>query len=116
MIGYPFAHDFDGAGFERVVEKIKKQLNPETLSLIAPELPSSISNNCRESDSDHYYTLEVKNPVIRSVVRRNLKKARQALKLERASDIGESHRMLMDEFIQRIHPPARVKNMMSKFM
>ena len=114
LIGYPFEHEFDGGRFERVVNKIKKQFNPETLSLIAPQLPSSISNKCQESDSDHYYTLEVKNPVIRSVVRRNLKKARQTLRVERASDIGELHRMLMHEFIQRVHPPVRVENMMSK--
>ena len=112
LVGYPLEHEFDAAGFERVVEKIKEQFDPETLSLIAPELPSSIAHHCLESDSDHYYTLEVKKPVIRSVVRRNLKKARQALHVERAPAMGESHRVLMNEFIQRVHPPARVKNMM----
>jgi len=114
LIGYPFKHEFDGARFERVVDKIKKQFNPETLSLIAPELPSSISNKCQDQDSDHYYTLDVKKPVVRSVVRRNLKKSRQALRLERVSAMGKPHRELMDEFVQRAHPPARVKNMMSK--
>ena len=114
LIGFPFENEFETAGLERVIDKIKKQFNPEHLSLIAPELPASICNDCLESDSDHYYTLEVKQPVIRSVVRRNLKKARQALRVERASDMGEPHRVLMDEFIQRVDPPARVKNMMSK--
>ncbi len=114
LIGYPFEHEFDAAGFERVVDKIKKQFNPEILSAIAPELPASIFNNCLESDSDHYYTLEVKKPAIRSVVRRNLRNARQALRVERTSNMGEPHRVLMDEFIQRIHPPDRVINMMSK--
>lgn len=114
LIGYPLEHEFDATGFERAVDKIKKQFNPETLSVIAPELPSSISNNCLESDSDHYYTLEVKKPDIRSVVRRNLKKARQALRVERASNMGKPHRVLMDEFIRRVDPPVRVKNMMLK--
>ena len=114
LIGYPFETEFNASGLVRVVDKIKKQFNPELLSLIARELPSSIVPNCLESDSDHYYTLEVKNPVIRSVVRRNLKKARQALRLERASHLSKPHQMLMDEFIQRLHPPARVENMMSK--
>ena len=114
VVGYPFEYEFDAAGFKRVVEKIKKQFDPETLSLIAPELPYSIANHCLESDSDHYYTLEVKKPVIRSVVRRNLKKARQALRVDRASAMGEAHRVLMDEFIQRVHPHTRVINMMLK--
>jgi hypothetical protein len=114
LIGYPLSQEYDNAGLERVIENIKKQFNPESLSLIAPELPASISNKCRESDSDQYYTLEVQKPVIRSVVRRNLKKARQALVVQRASSMDESHRVLMDEFIQRVHPPARVINMMSK--
>lgn len=114
LIGYPFEGESNPVDVERAVDKIKKQFNPEFLSLIAPELPSSILHNCLESDSDHYYTLEVKNPVIRSVVQRNLKKARKALRVEQASDMEQSHRELMDEFIQRVHPPARVINMMSK--
>lgn len=114
LIGFPFEDEFDTAGLERVIDEIKKQFNPELLSLIAPELPSSIGKDCLEGDSDYYYTLEAKKPVIRSVVRRNLKKARQALHVECASNIGESHRLLMDEFMQRVHPPARVKNMMLK--
>ncbi len=114
LIGFPFEYEFNTAGLERVIVRIKKQFNPELLSLIAPELPASICNNCLESESDHYYILEAKQPVIRSVVRRNLKKARQALRVERASNMGLPHRVLMDEFIQRVHPPARVQNMMSK--
>jgi hypothetical protein len=114
LIGYPFEHEFDIAGFERVIEKIKKQFHPGTLSLIAPELPFSISKKCQESDSDHYYTLEVKSPIIRSVVRRNLKKARQALGVERSANMREPHQALIDEFVERINPPARVKNLMSK--
>ena len=114
LIGYPFEAEFDSADLVRVVDNIKKRFNPELLSVIAPELPASISNKCRESDSDHYYILEVENPVIRSVVRRNLKKARKVLHVERGTHLGEPHRMLTDEFIQRIHPPARVGNMLSK--
>ena len=114
LVGYPFEYEFDAAGFERVVNRIIKQFDPETLSLIAPELPSVIANNCLEIESDHYYTLEVKKPVLGSVVRRNLKKARQALRVERASAMGDPHRVLMDEFIRRVHPHTRVINMMSK--
>jgi hypothetical protein len=114
LIGYPFEAEFESADLVRIIDKIKKQTNPELLSLIAPELPASISNKCRESDSDHYYTLEVECPVIRSVVRRNLKKAGKALRVERESHLGNPHRLLMDEFIQRVDPPARVQNMLSK--
>ncbi len=114
IIGYPLEHEFDLTGFEAVIEKIKKKFHPGTLSLIAPELPSSISKKCQESDSDYYYTLEVKSPVIRSVVRRNLKKARQILALERSSSMHESHHELMNEFVVRINAPVRVNNLMSK--
>ena len=114
VIGYPFKHEFDVAIFEAVIEKIKKQFHPETLSLIAPEMPSSIANKCQESDSDYYYALEVQSPVIRSVVRRNLKKARQALAFERSSSLRESHHELMNEFLDRIKAPVRVNNLMSK--
>jgi hypothetical protein len=114
LIGYPLNHGFDIDRFERLVGEIQKRFNPQTLSLIAPELPPSIANNCRERSSDQYYTLEVENPVIRSAVRRNLKKARRASRLERAGGMGEPHRKLMGEFIRRVDPPVRVRNMMSK--
>ena len=114
LIGYPFERDFDVANLECTIEKTKKQFHPRILSLITPELPSSISKTCQESDSDHYYTLEVKSPVVRSVVRRNLKKARQALEFERSGSMHKSHHVLMDEFVDRINPPVRVKNLMSK--
>jgi hypothetical protein len=84
------------------------------LSVFAPELPAPISKNCRESDSDDYYTLEVKTPDIRSVVRRNLKKARQALAFERSSCMRKSHHELLNEFVDRINAPVRVNNLISK--
>ena len=114
LIGYPIEHEFDLDGFEAVIEKIKKQFQPRTLSLIAPELPSSISEKCQESGRDHYYTLVVKSPVIRSVVRRNLKNARLALKLERSARMHASHHELMNEFVDRIDAPVRVNNLLNQ--
>ena len=114
LIGYPIEREFELAGFEAVIEKVKKQFHPRTLSLIAPELPSSISEKCQESGSDEYYTLVVKSPVIRSVVRRNLKKARLAVELERSTNMHASHLELMNEFVDRIDAPVRVNNLLSK--
>ena len=114
LVGYPLKRDCILEEFEGVIEKIKKQIRPRTFSLIAPALPLSISTICKERDSDHYYTLDAEKPIITSVVQHNLKKARQALIIERSSSMQIDHDELMREFIDRVKPPVRVQNLLFK--
>jgi hypothetical protein len=114
LVGYPLGRDFILEEFEHVVDKIKKQIHPRTISLIAPQLPPSISSICKACESDHYYTLDAKKPTIAGVVNRNLKKARQALTIERSASMFKVHDELMHEFIDRVNLPNRVKNLLFK--
>jgi hypothetical protein len=114
LVGYPLERNFILEKFECVIEKIKKQIRPRTISLIAPELPLSISTICKESDSDHYYTLNAEKPTIPKVIQRNLKKARQTLRIERSSSTRSAHDEVMREFIDRVNPPVRVQNLLFK--
>lgn len=114
LVGYPLERDFILEKFEGVIEKIKKQIRPRTISLIAPALPLSISTICKQSDSDHYYTLNAKKPTIPKVIQRNLKKARQTLSFERSSSMRSAHDEVMREFIDRVNPPVRVQNLLFK--
>lgn len=114
LIGYPLQDRFDPENFESVLEKIKSRFKPARISLIAPVLPDCLVSNCRERDSDHYYTLGTQNPVLRSPVKRNLRKAARRLTIERAVRMGNAHQVLMHEFVRNAQPPMRVKNLLFK--
>ncbi len=114
FIGYPLQDRFDPANFDSVLEKIKIKFKPTRISLIAPALSEDLVPNCRERDSDYYYTLDARNPVLRSPVKRNLRKAARRLKVERAVHMGDAHQVLMHEFVQNVEPPVRVKNLLFK--
>ena len=114
FVGYSLQQQFDSAKFEGVLEKIKRKFKPGRLSIIAPEISERISPLCRETNSDYYYTLDVRHPVIRSPVKRNLKKAAQRLTIECAARMGDAHQALMREFVNRANPPERVKALLLK--
>jgi hypothetical protein len=114
FIGYPLRHEFALDEFEAVLEKVKKKFRAGRISLIAPELPQRLDAGCREKDSDTYYTLDTRLPTLGSAVRRNLKKAGRLLTVERAVHMGDAHHELMQEFIKRVSPPLRVKELFFK--
>ena len=114
FIGYPMQSRFDPLIFESVLEKIKRKFKPGQISLIAPELPEHLLSDCRERNSDYYYTLKTRNPVIRSPVKRNLRKAARRLRIARSERMEGAHQVLMHEFVQNIDPPVRVKNLFFK--
>jgi len=114
LIGYPLDDRFTTKKLEAVVVKIRKNFRPEFISLVAPELPPSFASTCRESESDVYYALQTQRPVIRSGLKRNLKKARRELRVESSPHMQEVHRELMQEFIERAKPPDRVERLLFK--
>lgn len=114
LIGYPLADNFTRVALEAVFTKIKKIFHPEFISLIAPEIPSYLVATCRENQSDAYFTLKTQKPIIRSPVKRNLRKARQNLRVEISTNMQDSHQELMDEFIARTPMPERVQRLLSR--
>ena len=114
FIGYPLQQQFKLAKFEDTLERIKREFKPGRISIVAPEISQRISAHCRETNSDYYYTLDVRNPVIRSPVKRNLKKAAQRLSIERAVRMENAHQELTAEFVKRVNPPERVKSLLFK--
>jgi hypothetical protein len=114
LIGYPLQHDFGWVEFKSVLEGLKKKFQPERLSLIAPELAQFFVAACEETESDYYYTLDVRSPFLGSAVKRNLRKAARLLSVERADFMSGPHHELMQEFTQRAKPPRRVQELLSK--
>jgi hypothetical protein len=114
LVGYPLEDNFTSNRLEAVYSKVKKKFRPEFVSLIAPEMPPFLSATCRESQSDAYFTLETQKPVIRSTVKRNLRKARQNLRTDFSSSMQELHLKLMQEFVARTLLSERVKKLLFK--
>jgi hypothetical protein len=97
---------------EAVLKDIRQQFQPGRISLIAPSLSPDLTATCRERESDHYFILETGAPVIRSPVKRNLRKASHQLTFERTTCTSGAHLELMQEFVQNVNPPERVKNLL----
>jgi hypothetical protein len=114
LIGYPLEDHFTPDQLEAVFAKVKKRFHPEFVSLVAPQMPPSLTAACRETESDAYFTLEAQRPVIRSPIKRNLRKARQNLRMEFSSGMQDVHRELMNEFVGRAQLPERVKKLLYK--
>ena len=114
LIGYPLEDNFTCDKLETVFAKIKRKFRPEYVSLIAPQIPTSLAATCQETQSDAYFTLEAQKPVINSPLKRNLKKARQNLSVEFSSSMQDVHRELMHEFVARALLSERVKELLYK--
>ncbi|MGD2100271.1 MAG: hypothetical protein PVG35_22075 [Desulfobacterales bacterium] len=112
LIGYPLADNFTCDALETVFSKIKKTFRPEFISLIAPEIPSALAANCREHQSDAYFALKTHEPIIRSPVKRNLRKARRNLRVEISTHMRASHQELMHEFVARTPLSERVERLL----
>lgn len=113
-VGYPLMKDFKREQFETVLEKIKKKFRPRRLSLIAQDLSQELCARCSERESDFYYTLDPGESAMGSEVRRNIKKAKQRLTVERSTGMGDNHQDLMKEFVDRMVPSLRVKDLLFK--
>jgi len=116
LVGYPIRNEFLIDAFENLVAEIQKRFQPRRLSLVAPSLPRSMHHTCRERESDYYYTLDIPVLVLKNSVKRNIKKAQQLLRVERSPRMEAAHQSLMQEFVHRIDPPARVRELLSKML
>jgi hypothetical protein len=114
LIGYPLEDNFTPDQLESVFVNVKKKFHPEFVSLIAPQIPPALAATCQEAESDAYFTLEAQKAVIRSPVKRNLRKARHNLRVEFSSGMLDVHRELMHEFVGRTILSERVKRLLFK--
>jgi hypothetical protein len=114
LTGYPLKDNFSPDLLEAVFAKIKKEFRPEIVSLIAPRMPPALAEICHETESDAYYTLDAQKPVMRSPVKRNLRKARQDLSVEFSAVMQDDHQELMHEFVGRTRLAERVKRLLFK--
>lgn len=109
VVGYPLEGVFSGAELERVVGDACKRFRPETLWLIAPELPGVLAAPGDERESDHYYTLELQRFEMKTRLGVIVARASRTLTVERGREISKAHRELIAEFLERERPAPRVQ-------
>jgi hypothetical protein len=114
VVGYPLEGKFSPDGFKNIFEKVKTQFRPKHMSLMVPELPPSIAPACQEKQSDYFYTLDIEKFTLKGALKRVVNNASENLSLERSTVIGEAHDELAREFIKRVNPPPRVRELLSK--
>jgi hypothetical protein len=114
VVGYPLERGFRVDELERVFGQIIRMFRPSYVSLIAPELPHSICLSCRERESDRYYTLDLRHGTAGVRPKRAVMKAMEHVTLETAKSLSRAHRDLAEEFLYRVNPPARVRELLFK--
>jgi len=102
FVGYPLKEPFEENQMRNALEKATKRFKPESVSLIAPSIPSSL-NDCIHPPSDHYYRLELSALSISQKLRNMLKRAGGELSVEKNKNFDEEHRKMVEEFL-KTHP------------
>ena len=76
FVGYPLKEPFEEKRMEKALEDAIKRLKPESVSLIAPSIPSSL-NDSPHPPSDHYYRLDLSDSFHFSKIEKYVKAGRQ---------------------------------------
>lgn len=102
FVGYPFKELFEENRMKNALEKAIKRFKPESVSLIAPSIPSSLSD-CIHPPLDHYYRLDLSTLSISQKLRNMLSRAGRDLSVEKNRNFDEEHRKMVDDFL-KTHP------------
>jgi hypothetical protein len=102
LVGYPLKEPFEEKRLGRALEGVVKRFKPESVSLTAPSVPSSL-RDCSHFPSDHYYRLDLSSISISQKMRNMLKRAGRELSVETNQKFNEEHRKMIVEFL-KAHP------------
>ena len=98
FIGYPLHGGWDEHNMVAAIEETKAHYSPESISIIAPEQPSSFKNTA-PSTNDAYYRVPLSHLVIPKKVRYMLKRARREVKITIGS-FSREHKRLLNAFLR----------------
>jgi len=102
LVGYPLKEPFEEKRLGRALEDAVKRLKPESVSLTAPSIPSSL-NDRPHPPSDHYYRLDLSSLSISQKLRNMLKRAGGELSVGKNRSFDEEHRKMIGDFL-KAHP------------
>jgi len=99
FIGYPLKEPFDEKRMGMALQNVIKRFKPESVSLTAPAIPSSLEN-CAHPPVDHYYRLDLSSISISQKLRNMLKRAGRELSVEKSKKFDGEHRKMVEEFLK----------------
>jgi len=102
FIGYPLLESFEEKRMKIALEDAIKRFKPESVSLTAPAIPSSL-NDHPHPPSDHYYRLDLSALSISQKLRNMLNRAGRELSVGRGRNFDEEHSKMVDNFLET-HP------------
>jgi len=102
FVGYPLKEPFEEKRIRSALEDTIKRFKPESVSLIAPSIPSFL-NNCIRPPSDLYYRLDLSALSVSQKLRNMLSRAGRELSLGKTKNFDEEHRKMVDDFL-KTHP------------
>ncbi|MBI5252746.1 MAG: hypothetical protein HY912_24890 [Desulfomonile tiedjei] len=112
VVGYPLEHEFELDRFERALGRIIKAFQPINLSLIAPQAPMSFQAAFVERNTDSYYSLDLPAAVPTGTLGRMVRKAKETGTVEQATLLKEANRELAREFVERVAPAPRIRELL----
>ena len=111
LVGYPLDGNFSQDRCERLLKQAVDTFRPEILWFIGPESPASLSNSCKEKQTDQYYTFDIEKTPLSPSLQRTADKASEKLIIERGRSISKEHQALTSELLARETLPDRVREL-----
>jgi hypothetical protein len=102
FVGYSLGELLDEKRTKNALEEAIQRFKPESVSLIAPSIPS-FPNDCIHPPSDHYYRLDLSALSISQKLRNMLSRAGRELSVKKSRDFGKEHKKLIEAFL-KTHP------------
>jgi hypothetical protein len=102
FVGYALKETFDEKCTENALKDTIKRFKPESISLIAPSIPSFL-DDCVHPPSDYYYRLDLAALSISQKLRNMLSRAGRELSVKKNKNFAEEHRKIVDDFL-KTHP------------
>jgi len=111
LVGYPLDGDFSQARSERVLKQTVETFQPEVLWFIGPAILPSLTDSCKERETDRYYTLDIEQTRLKPSLQRIAEKTSKDLTVERSRSFSKEHQVLTDELLKREKLPPRVREL-----
>jgi hypothetical protein len=111
LVGYPLEGNFSQEGCEKILKQTVETFRPEVLWFIGPEIPSSLTDSCKERQTDQYYTLDIEQTRLKPSLQRAVDKASKELMVERDHSVSTEHEALISELLKRVKLPDRVREL-----
>ena len=99
LIGYPLKETFEETRLGKALEDAVKRFKPESVSLIAPAIPSSLQQG-PYPPIDHYYRLDLSTIFISQKLRNMLCRAGRELLVGKNSHFDQEHKEIIEEFLK----------------